>query len=230
MELGPPLDPVRLQMGTLWRFHERVTFEEFSRLFLINKANSLEFPIIDVVLKNESQLPLIKFATDILAWHAVIFKVLKPGSVTREQAGSITNEELISRFESEEERCEASAVLDRFCVAFNSTITLPGNLKGCAPNIYVSSTGEIDLGAFQSSIRTVMNRAAPIAFSIPNSLQIGLEFVDPRGLCTIFILDSLRVRFTSTTYFCIQFHHLHPGAARNYRDFFVAKVCKFGSR
>lgn len=192
MELGPPLDPVKLQMGTLWRFHERVTFDEFSRLFLINKANSVEFPIIDVVLKQEGQLPLIKYATDILAWHGVIFKVLKPGSISREDAATITNEELLSRLESEEERREASQVLNRFCIAFNATITLPGNLKGCAENVYVKN-GEIDLGAFQGTTRTVMSREAPIAFSIPNSLQIGLDFVDPRGLCTIFILESLRV-------------------------------------
>ncbi len=190
LELGPPVAPLQLTMQSL--FHERVTFEDFRRLFVWTR-NGVKYPVIDAVLKNEESLPLIKYAVDILAWQAVVFKVIKSGSITREEAGLITNADVVLRIESIKSRMQAQAVLDKFVVAFNSTITLPGNLLQCATNIFVTQAGVVDLGCSEgASAPRSMSESECIAFALPNSLQNGLEFVDPRGLCTIFILNKLK--------------------------------------
>jgi hypothetical protein len=76
-----------------------------------------------------------------------------------------------------------------------ATITQPGNLRECADNIFVNrTTGEVDLACTKGEQPAMrMSPTAPLAFSMPNSLKDGNEFVDPRSLCTLFILDRLKV-------------------------------------
>ncbi len=193
----------------IWRYREPVTFDQFFRHFQLHlRENEEQFPVTAAVLKYERDLHLIKYAADILAWEHVLFSVFKPGSITREEAGSITNEDVIEMLPVHE-RESAQLILSRFCTAFNASITQPGNLRGCTRNMFVSEDlKEIDLGCFQNgSTRTVMDFSSPIAFSLPNEVQVGSErvdsitgkryvtheYADPRGLCVRFILDRLQV-------------------------------------
>jgi hypothetical protein len=169
-----------------------ITFGEFCRSFRIRNQNETEYPVIAAVLKYEVSLPLIKYASDILAWHAIIFKVFKPGSISRNEAGELTNQDVIDKLPIEE-RSFATSVLYKYCEAFNETITQPGNLRECADNIFLHN-GDIDLACTAGSEPAKkMSLDTPLAFSIPNSLKDGNEFVDPRSLCTLFILDRLKV-------------------------------------
>ena len=209
MELVVPDDPTAAARLRLWRFRERVTFDRFKLSFeLINKRDGAHFPVISAILGHEPKLSLAKYAADILAWQAVLFKHLKSGSVAREDANLITNQQFIEQFVPAADQRHALAVLEKYCIAFNATITQPNPLIECAPNIF-SDDGNVDLyqatGTSADEAGSDMNLQTSIAFSLPNRQKkrveqqkdgdwtVGDEFVDPRGLCTISILDFLQV-------------------------------------
>jgi hypothetical protein len=184
---------------TLWRYREVITFREFKRSFCINTTYEREYPVIAAVLKYEKYLHLIKYAADILAWHQILFKAIKPGTISREDASAIRNQDIVNMLPKEDQPA-ALNLLTRFCVAFNATITLSGNLRECSENIFINkTTGEVDLISQSSRDTNVderkMSPNTPIAFSLPNSLKDKNEFVDPRSLCTLFILDRLKVNY-----------------------------------
>ena len=195
----------------LWRFRESVTFQRFKTSFeLINKRTESQFPVIAAVLKYEHRLSLVKYTADIFAWQALLFKYLKSGSVNRQEAAETTNAYFIDNMVPQEEQQHAFEVLDRFCVAFNATITQPDPLIECAPNIFVFR-GEVDLqqarGETVAGLSNSMTRHTALSFSLPNRNKKSSEnfnsitgkwgmveeFVDPRGLCTIAILNFLQV-------------------------------------
>lgn len=209
MELVLPCDPAAAARTKLWRFRKRVTFERFKACFeLINSRADSHYPVISAVLKYESRLSLVKYAADIIVWQAVLFKYLKSGSITREEASLITNKQFIEQYVPSADQRHAFAKLENYCVAFNATITQPDPLFECAPNIFAHH-GKVDLyqdkGVGMDVVGSDMNLQTSIAFSLPNRQKkrveqlvdgkwtIGDEFVDPRGLCTISILDFLQV-------------------------------------
>ena len=64
----------------------------------------------------------------------------------------------------------------------------------CADNIFVSPSGEVDLACSGGKATPVaMSPLSPLAFALPNTLKSGNEFMDPRNLCTVFILEQLQV-------------------------------------
>lgn len=200
LESDIPEDPLQYTTASLWRVRQVVTFNEFCRCFRLVSANEKSFPVLAAILQYEKSLSLVKLATHILAWHALLFKVFQPGSLTRSDASALTNKDVIALL-PENERNHAELVMNNFCDAFNAVITQPGNLRECAENVFIdTSTGQIDLdmtrgasGSFKS-----MGPDASLSFSLPSSLKDGNEFVDPRALCTLFILDKLKVK---TTYY-----------------------------
>jgi hypothetical protein len=123
MEIGAHADEAIAAKLLLWRSREIVTLTNFFRTFKIKKSNESKYPVIAAVVKHEESLPLIKYAKDILAWHAVLFKVVKPGTITREDAGIIRNRDVIARLPPEEQE-QGKSVLNKFCIAFNATITI----------------------------------------------------------------------------------------------------------
>ena len=127
-----------------------------------------------------------------------MFRVFRPGSVTRAEAVEYTNESVIDRL-SPAEKKGASEVLDRFCRAFNAIIILPGNLHECADNVFVKDDPRqgriVDLSGGSGSGQPVgMRRRSPLIFSLPNTLKDGDgNFLNPSCLCTVFVLQRLRV-------------------------------------
>jgi hypothetical protein len=97
MEVAPSADPVQAALGSLWRFHDSVSFEGFTQNFHMNSDNAKSFPVLAAVLQNEFMLPKIKHIVDMLAWQAVVFKVYKSGSITREEASNITNRNIVEK-------------------------------------------------------------------------------------------------------------------------------------
>ena len=214
----------------LWRYRDKATYTEFVRSFYLQSQNEKKYPIISCVLKNEQKLSYIKYAADILAWHAILFKVYKPGSITRQDAAVITNIQVIELLPVDEQE-QARATLTGYCTAFNQVLTLPGNLRECASNIFIDkNTGEVDLLGYSGDSSTTtdtttamqvddegpdetrnegrligqegrkighegrkMGPDTPIVYSLPSSLKQNNEFLDPRSLCTIFILEQLEV-------------------------------------
>jgi hypothetical protein len=135
MEIAPHDDSLQAAMGDIWRFHDCVSFDGFCQLFRMNPENGESFPILAAVIENEFILPKIKFIVDILAWQAVVFKVCKSGSLTRDEANCLTNMDIVQRL-PEVDRSDAIRVLRAFCFAFNESIVLPGNLLACAENLF----------------------------------------------------------------------------------------------
>ena len=218
-ELGQPSVVLERHLHTLWRFHEPVTFEHFDRVFKQDSSNKELFPVVDVVLKFNRELPLITYAKDVLAWHSVIFTVLKPGSITREDAEKLSNQDVIDRIVDLSERAAAASILTSFCEAFNSTIVMPGLLYECADNIFVNEqTGEVDLEVTKGAQPAVrMGPSCSVAFSLPSSVKNAEGyFLDPRSLCTMFILNSLKVS-RLTLMLCIYFEHVVTDMARRCR-------------
>ena len=164
------------------------------------------YPIISAVLKNLNSLPLIKYTSDILEWHSVLFGIFKPGDLSRADASGVSNAQAIMQLPLDK-RENAKQILYRYCVAFNATLCLPGNLRECADNIFIDKvTGKVDLlggqdvslmdegysELFSKLPERGMLPSTSIAFSLPNSLKDGNEFVDPRSLCTLFIIERLQ--------------------------------------
>lgn len=205
MEMGPPEGALKHAVASLWRVREVVTFPEFVRSFRLLASNEKEYPVLAAVLQYENSLPLVKLATHILAWHAILFRVFQPGSLSRAEASALTNKDAIALL-PEDERARAETVMHNFCDAFNAVITQPGNLRECAENVFIDkATGKVDLdltrgatGAFKC-----MGPDTSLSFSLPSALKDGNEFVDPRALCTLFILDKLKVKTFHISCHCI---------------------------
>ena len=238
----------------LWRHREIAIFEKFERRFTNKASNAKEFPVIAALLKHERNLHLIKYAADILEWQATVFRVFRPGSITRAEAASMTNADVIKGVPEGEPRSQAKDALARFCKAFNATIVLPGYLRECAKNTFRHPTypekdddpahndhvaGTLTRSASASAASPISSRSpsrsdsvkmvvshsnvpvpdlswnfesgllmrpdewngvpqgmtedSPLCFSLPSTLKDGKGvFVDPRSLCTTFILGKLR--------------------------------------
>lgn len=97
MEIAPHSNTVQAALGSLWRFHDNISFEGFAQQFRMNSDNAKLYPILSAVLENEAMLPKIKHIVDILAWQAVVFKVYKSGSISRDEASNLTNRSIIER-------------------------------------------------------------------------------------------------------------------------------------
>ena len=68
----------------LWQLRQPVTFDSFNRFFRMDKSLSHQFPVLNVVLENEDSLELVKYISDILAWHKFLFDNVSTNT-TREQ-------------------------------------------------------------------------------------------------------------------------------------------------
>ena len=87
----PTPTPLRFNLlrACLWRTREAATMASFQRWFSLVPDNAQSYPLLAAVLKHETELPVIKHIGDILAWHSVLFSVLKPGSITRDEVGTL---------------------------------------------------------------------------------------------------------------------------------------------
>lgn len=197
-ELSLPADLARAARIQLWRYRESVTFDRFSSSFsLLGRKRSL-YPVITAVLKLEPKLSVIKYVADVFAWQALLFKYLKPGNVTRDEAVGISHAAFIQTFVPPEEREQAHQVMQKFCAAFNATIHMfPGvPLCECADNIFAPEG--------RSAVH--MHPGESVAFALPNRSKRRVEmmgkggrwitadeFMEPRNLCSVFILEQLQV-------------------------------------
>lgn len=81
-----PMEPLFSALrARLWRTRELVSLQSFRRWFDLLPLNATTFPLLSAVMAQEQDLPVIQHIGDILAWHAVLFSVFKPGSITREE-------------------------------------------------------------------------------------------------------------------------------------------------
>lgn len=184
---------------TLLRPREVITLHRFQIYFGLRSSDHARFPILSSVLKHVKGLALIAYIADILAWQRIVFKALRPGSVSRDGAREIRNIDVIEGNGmlpglAVGEREKAHTVLEKYCTAFNETISLPGYLRECADNIFLAPDGSVDLMCSQGRSPPIgMSPQASVMFALPNTLKSGNDFLDPRNLCTVFILEQLQV-------------------------------------
>ncbi|CAM9234897.1 unnamed protein product, partial [Ectocarpus fasciculatus] len=174
----------------LLRYREPVNFEAFNFHFSLNREHANSYPLLAAILKAEEKLSLLGYLTDILAWHRVLFNILKPGSVERGDALYISNADVIARI-PEAEREAASMLLNNYCVAFNRTLKLVPFLFECNANPFLASNGEVDLSGSQRGDGTgeKMSPGTSVKFSLP-SIVSGEQ--DATGLCSIQIINALQ--------------------------------------
>lgn len=183
----PRLDSAVGVRAILWRYREQTTFEKFSADFeRLGRSSDIMYPVLSTVLKNESKLGLIKYAADVLAWQSLLFKHLKSGAITRDEAAAISNRQFVEEHVPVGERAAARAALTNYIVAFNATFhSFNGEpLCECTVNIF-------------SQQGLVMTEDLSVAFSLPNrTKKPNLEFMESRNLCSGFILEQLQVCMT----------------------------------
>ena len=172
----------------LWQTRDSVSFERFRQAFESRSANPKEYPLLAALLKEEQRLCLIPYIADVLAWHALLFEVVPAYSITREEANSITNAQIIDRL-PKHRRPAAQQVLDRFCHGFNEAFPHITNLYECQANPFLNRDGGVDLSGSGVG-NTMMNSSTPISFSLPSHLQ---GETDAQGLCTIQLINMLQV-------------------------------------
>jgi hypothetical protein len=196
MEIGLPQEPGTAARMNLWRSRESISFTSFERAFNLRASNRTSYPVIATVLKYVDSLPLIRYGADILAWQAIVFRVMKADSITRDEASKISNGDIIAKL-PESERANATQVLQKYCIAFNATIAIGSSkdnraiLRECAENIFISrETGAVDLSC--AGLNDSMSPDTSIAFTLPSTLKERNEFLDPRALCTVFILSTIQ--------------------------------------
>lgn len=179
----------QLMNARLLRYRESVNFNAFMFHFGLQRENTFMFPLLSAILKTEEKLSLIKHISDILAWHSVLFRALKPGSVTRSEALNISNAGVISNLPIDNQAA-ASLILDKYCVAFNRTLPLVPFLFECNANPFLASNNEVDLSGSQRSDGSGdrMSPNTSIKFSLPSIIS-GEQ--DATGLCTIQIINAL---------------------------------------
>jgi hypothetical protein len=145
--------------------------------------------------RKKSVLELVSCGADILEWHAILFEAIGDRSITRADAMSFTNSDVIAWL-PDSKQANAWIVLDKYCIAFNDTLPLVEALYECQRNPFLTSKNEVNLTGSGDvndddniSNKTLgMSVDTPIAFSLPSAPP---GEVDASGLCTLMILRRL---------------------------------------
>ena len=135
----------------------------------------------------EASLGCIQHMPDILQWHALLFEVFGATGLRREDASSLTNEDVIHKLEKQR-RPEAERLFSRFARAFNLGLPKVENLYECEPNPFIGGDGELDLSGRRLARGEKLTLKSPLTFSLPSMLQGSNE---APGLCTIQILNLM---------------------------------------
>lgn len=175
----------------LWRYRDGSSFDHFKQTFEGMKELQKQYPLIAAFLKEEERLPIIKYMTDVLAWHTVLFEALGSSRITREDAAIIKNSDVINML-PENKRRDAEEIMLAFCEGFNKAFPLIDNLYECQANPYLTKDGKVDLSGTKSS-ETPMSPDSPVCFSLPSMIQ---GETDAPGLCTIQLLNLMQNSFT----------------------------------
>ena len=188
--LGPSVTKLYEEQYTLlsdarslvWRYAPFIRIEGFLRYFhRYAEEIRLRYPFLHNFVENEHHLIHIKNLIPILEWHRVLLDFVPSNEITRDEARSITNDDVIHRIKDESERQNALHIFQRFCDAFNMSFPLVEYIHECQRNPFLTPEGDVDVGG-QMSLRT------PIAFSLP-SLPRGEG--DAAGLCTVQLMLRL---------------------------------------
>eukprot|EP00004_Rigifila_ramosa_P001109 TRINITY_DN1107_c0_g1_i3.p1 TRINITY_DN1107_c0_g1~~TRINITY_DN1107_c0_g1_i3.p1 ORF type:complete len:6204 (+),score=1430.96 TRINITY_DN1107_c0_g1_i3:1580-18613(+) len=172
----------------LWRKREAVSYAHFQRMYSVLSDAKNEYPLLHAFLAVETTLPIVQYAADILAWHAILFEIFPNNVLTREEAAQITNQQAIERL-PERDRPQAQAVLARFCEGFNRALPRIEFLYECQANPFRSRDGTaVDLSGTGTG-NVQMGPDTPISFSLPSMVQ---GETDAQGLCTIQLLNLLQ--------------------------------------
>lgn len=174
-------------LAWLWTPREVPSFAHFVNQFDRGTENGHRYPLLLTLLRVENRLSMVQGLADIFAWHRVLFAAVPPGSLTREQAGGITNRALLDKLPLEQ-RAEATALFERFAAIFNRTMPmLHPNLFECTPNPFLTKDRRVDLTGTGTE-DCPMSLDVSVAFGLP-ARQRGET--DARTICTLQMVDLL---------------------------------------
>ena len=128
-----------------------------------------EHCVLNEFLNHEASLHLLSAMKHVFAWHAILFEVFGPASISREEANSISNQDVVNRFPVDR-RAFVQATLDNYCQGFNESFGIVERLFECQENPFLTPSGEVDLsGCGGATGKPVpMSASTPIAFSVPS--------------------------------------------------------------
>lgn len=174
----------------LWRYRRAAAFAHFQRSFSLCHSNQEAFPVLAAFLAQEDELACMHHLADVLAFHALAFQALPPGSLSREEAAACTHRDLLARLPAAAQ-AEATEVLHAHMAAFNAELPRV-ELFQCKDNPFITAfpNGAVDLsGARQAP--SPMGPDSPLRFSLPSMLPSEM---DVYGACTIQVIALLQNR------------------------------------
>ncbi|KAL1512226.1 hypothetical protein AB1Y20_005488 [Prymnesium parvum] len=180
------------RLAWLWKSSPDSSLRLFKIDFSSSNTATKRFPLIAALLKHERRLPLIGCITDVLQWHAVLFRALR-GGIRREEAAELTNAQAIERL-PHDQQAEAFEILRNFCSSFNRSFVLVERLFECQENpyLYEDGNGEVQIDLSGSGGQTeepmLMNPHVSVLYSLP-SMVAGAQDAD--GLCTVQLCNVL---------------------------------------
>ena len=191
-------EPAADSLRWLWTPPADCSLELLARDFGMRAGNARRYPVVASVLRLGERLPLIRYAADVLRWHAVLFEALggAGAALRRADAASITNAQAVERLPAERQPAAWEA-LRAFCDGFNAAFPLVERLFECQANPFLYDDGAgrgavaIDLAGVAGALAdgpVKMSPAVAVTFSLP-SVVAGDN--DAPGLCTVQLLNTL---------------------------------------
>ena len=169
------LSPQQLNESLIWAYRSEISFLNFQQKFAVSSSNSAKFPLIRIFLENEKQLPLIDCLISIFQWHNLLFSVFPNGKLTRLQAESIRNVDVIQMLPLEKKE-DAAIILSNYISDFNKVFPYLEYLFECQENPYKNSL--------------VMGEETKIVFSLPSKPAFS-GAAATEGIVTVAIAEML---------------------------------------
>ena len=170
-----------------WGYIRPTSVDQFISSVPTTREFQNQYPLLSAFVEQEPNLQNVKYIIPILQWHKLIFDTFPVNELTREQATSMSNLDVIkalSPFQKE----EGIKIMNEFCDAFNKTFRLVRNILECQANPYITKGGDVDLSGSQTG-KVPMSPEAPLIFSIPYVGHDARE--NAPSLCTINLLLRL---------------------------------------
>lgn len=200
----------------LWRFVEPVSFDNFTSAFQSSVQNMEDYPLLATFMSNEKRLPILHSLSSILEWHSILFEVFPNNSISRVEAGEITNRQAIEQL-PEDRQSTAHAIFSRYAAGFNRALPLLENLYECQTNPFLSSDKmRVDLSGMNRSGDSCvpMGLDIPVNFSLPSMIP---GETDAPGLCTIQLLNLMQTTYNELFGKLVTEPSKQSGISINYR-------------
>ena len=183
------------EIQMLWRYLPSINMEHFIRSKSAVDKFEEKYPLLNAFLDQEGRLQHVRCIVAILEWHRVLFTVFQNSEISREEADAITNEEVVAKLSTEEERDWGRRVLNDFCDTFQTSFPVFTHplIYECSANPFTTDTEPpvVDLSGSKGAKIVPMSPKTSIAFSMPRFKKYKDDTIDVHAICTVTLLQHL---------------------------------------